>query len=78
MLMPHGSDKSPEKNRNEIRHMLCVPYSNEKWWLIIKQMTYKNLSIVKKIKSSVQNVIYRRLITKDCVSNTGVLSLLTS
>ena len=23
--MPHGSEKSPEKNRNEIRHSLCMP-----------------------------------------------------
>ena len=23
--MPHGSEKSPEKNRNEIRHSLCRP-----------------------------------------------------
>ena len=24
--MPHGSEKSPEKNRNEIRHSLCMPH----------------------------------------------------
>ena len=23
--MPHGSEKSPKKNRNEIRHSLCMP-----------------------------------------------------
>ena len=23
--MPHGSEKSPEKNRKEIRHSLCMP-----------------------------------------------------
>ena len=23
--MPHGSEKSPEKNHNEIRHSLCMP-----------------------------------------------------
>ena len=25
--MPHGSDKSPAKNRNEIRHSLCMPHA---------------------------------------------------
>ena len=24
--MPHGSEKSPEKNLNEIRHSLCMPH----------------------------------------------------
>ena len=28
--MPHGSEKSPEKNRNEIRHSLCMPHGRGK------------------------------------------------
>ena len=32
MAMPHGSAKSPVKNRNEIRHSLCMPYSRDKSW----------------------------------------------
>ena len=28
--MPHGSEKSPEKNRNEIRHSLCMPHRRDK------------------------------------------------
>ena len=28
--MPHGSEKSPEKNRNEIRHSLCMPHIRDK------------------------------------------------
>ena len=28
--MPHGSEKSPEKNRNEIRHSLCMPHGRVK------------------------------------------------
>ena len=28
--MPHGSEKSPEKNRNEIRHSLCMPQGGVK------------------------------------------------
>ena len=27
--MPHGSEKSSEKNRNEIRHSLCMPHGRE-------------------------------------------------
>ena len=30
MAMPHGSEKSPEKNRNEIRHSLCMPHGRVK------------------------------------------------
>ena len=30
MAMPHGSEKSPEKNRNEIRHSLCMPHERVK------------------------------------------------
>ena len=40
--MPHGSENSQEKNRNEIRQGL-------KSWQIMKKMTHKNLKIVKKI-----------------------------
>ena len=29
-VMPHGSEKSPEKNRNEIRHSLCMPHGRVK------------------------------------------------
>ena len=28
--MPHGSKKSPEKNRNEIRHSMCMPHGRVK------------------------------------------------
>ena len=28
--MPHGSEKSPEKNHNEIRHSLCMPHGRVK------------------------------------------------
>ena len=28
--MPHGSEKSPEKNRNEICHSLCMPHGRVK------------------------------------------------
>ena len=28
--MPHGSEKSPEKNRNEIHHSLCMPHGRGK------------------------------------------------
>ena len=27
--MPHGSDKSPAKNRNEIHHSLCISYGSD-------------------------------------------------
>ena len=47
--MPHGSEKSPEKNRNEIRHSLCMPHGGFKSWQIMKKMTHKNLKIVKKL-----------------------------
>ena len=47
--MPHGSEKSPEKNRNEIRHSLCMPDGRVKSWQIMKKMTHKNLNIVKKL-----------------------------
>ena len=47
--MPHGSEKSPPKNRNEIRHSLCMPHCSNKLWRIIKKMTHKNLNIVKKL-----------------------------
>ena len=30
MAMPHGSEKSPEKNHNEIRHSLCMPHGRVK------------------------------------------------
>ena len=53
MPMPHGSDKSPAKNRHEICHSLCMPHGSAKSWQIIKKMTYKNLNIVKKTSSSV-------------------------
>ena len=46
--MPHGSEKSPEKNRNEIRHSLCMPHGSAKSWQIMKKMTHKNLNIVEK------------------------------
>ena len=35
--MPHGSDKSPAKNRNEIRHSLCMKHSSDKSWQIIRK-----------------------------------------
>ena len=45
--MPHGSETSPEKNRNEIR---CVCHTEGlKSWQIMKKMTHKNLKIVKKL-----------------------------
>ena len=30
--MPHGSEKSPAKNCNEIRHSLCMQHSSNKSW----------------------------------------------
>ena len=30
MPMPHGSDKSKEKNSNEIRNSLCMPHCRDK------------------------------------------------
>ena len=51
--MPHGSEKSPEKNRNEIRHSLCMPHCSDKSWQIMKKMTHKNLKTVKKTSSCV-------------------------
>ena len=51
--MPHGSEKSPEKNRNEIRHSLCMPHGSAKSWQIMKKMTHKNVNIVEKTSSSV-------------------------
>ena len=51
--MPHGSDKSPAKNRNEIRHSLCMPHGSAKSWQIIKKMTHKNLNSVEKTSLSV-------------------------
>ena len=47
--MPHGSKKSSEKNRNEIRHSLCMPDGRVKSWQIMKTMTHKNLNIVTKL-----------------------------
>ena len=44
MPMPHGSDKSPEKNFTEIHHSLCMPHGSDKSWQPIK-----NLGIVKKL-----------------------------
>ena len=46
--MPHGSDKSPAKNLNEIRHLLCMPQGSDKSWQIIKKMTHKKLNCRKK------------------------------
>ena len=43
--MPHGSNKSPVKTRNEIRHSLCTSCGSDKLWRIIKKMTHKNLNI---------------------------------
>ena len=51
--MPHGSDKSPAKNRNEIRHSLCMLHGSAKSWQIIKKMTHKNLNIVEKTSLTV-------------------------
>ena len=51
--MPHGSEKSSAKNRNEIRHSLCMPHCSDKSWRIIKKMTHKNLNIVKKTSLSI-------------------------
>ena len=51
--MPHGSEKSPEKNRNEIRHSLCMPHGRVKIMANYEEMTHKNLKIVKKTSSCV-------------------------
>ena len=51
--MPHVSDKSPAKSRNEIRHSLGMPHCSDKSWRITKKMTHKNLNIVKKTSLSV-------------------------
>ena len=45
MPMPHGSDKTLEKNHNEIRHFLFVPHGSDKSWPIIKQITYEKITI---------------------------------
>ena len=50
--MPHGSNKSPEKNHNEIRNLLCMLHGSDKLWRIMKKMTDKNLNKVKKTSSS--------------------------
>ena len=46
--MPHGSEKSPEKNRNEIRHSLCMPHGRVK---IVANYEENYLKIVKKTSS---------------------------
>ena len=63
--MPHGSEKSPEKNRNEIRHSLCMPHGSAKSWQIMKKMKHKNLNIVKKTSSFVGYLNYRRSNNQD-------------
>ena len=52
MLMPSGSEKSPEKNRNEIRHLLCMPHGSDKSWQVMKKMTHKNLNNKKLVNVS--------------------------
>ena len=47
--MPHGSEKSPEKNRNEIRHSLCMPHGRVKIVANYEEMTHKTLKIFKKL-----------------------------
>ena len=47
--MPHGSKKSPEKNRNEIRHSLCMPHGRGKIVANYEENDTKNLNIVKKL-----------------------------
>ena len=44
--MPQGSEKSQEKNHNEIRHSLCK--EGIKSWQSMKKMTQKIPQIVKK------------------------------
>ena len=47
--MPHGSEKSPEKNRNEIRHSLCMPHGSVKIVANYEENDTKKLNIVKKL-----------------------------
>ena len=71
--MPHGSEKSPEKNRNEIRHSLCMPHCSDKSWRIIKKMTHKNLNIVKKLVYLSDIWIRDILTTKTCLKHRGAV-----
>ena len=49
MPMPHGSYKSPQKIVTKFAIRCVYHTASNKWWQIIKQMTYKNLNIVKKL-----------------------------
>ena len=71
--MSHESKKLPEKNHNEIRHSLCMPYCNNKSWLIIKQMTHKTAQYGQKTSSSVPYLNYRHLTTKTVFKHRGTL-----
>ena len=51
LYMLQGSDKSPKKNRNEIRHSLCMPHANDKSWQNIKKMTHKTPQFGQKTSS---------------------------
>ena len=66
--MPHGSEKSSAKNRNEIRHSLCMPHCSDK-----SKMTHKNLNIVK--KQLYLSDIWTRdiLIIKKCLRHRGAV-----
>ena len=35
--MPHGSNKSPAKNHNNIHHSLCMKHGSDKSWQIIRK-----------------------------------------
>ena len=71
--MPHGSEKSPAKNRNEIRHSLCMPHCSDKSWQIIKKMTHKNLNIVKKLVYLSDIWIRDILSIKTCLKHRGTV-----
>ena len=47
--MPHGSDKSPAKNRNEIRHLLCMQHGRDNLWQIIRKWPIKAFKLLKKL-----------------------------
>ena len=60
-----NDEKSPEKNRNEIHHSLCMPHGSTKSWQIMKKMKHKNLNIVRKTSSFVGYLNYRRSNNQD-------------
>ena len=61
--MPHGSEKSPEKNRNEIRHSLCMPDGRIKIVANYEENDTSKPQIVKKTSSFVGYLNYIDVLT---------------